>query len=99
MRQGNCYVTSEAVYHLLGGKARGWTPIQGWHRDHVAGPCVSHWALRHRDGRIIDLTAKQFKHRPHYEKFVGRGFMTRKPSRLAAELMDLMLWAQVGINY
>jgi hypothetical protein len=93
MAAGNCYVTSEAVYHLLGGKARGWTPIQGYHEG------TSHWALRSRDGRILDLTAKQFKRRPHYEKFVGRGFMTRKPSRRAKELMELMLWAQVGINY
>lgn len=24
---GHCYVASEALYHLLGGKAKGWTPM------------------------------------------------------------------------
>lgn len=26
MRRGNCYYASEALYHILGGKAKGWTP-------------------------------------------------------------------------
>lgn len=33
-RRGNCYVTSEALYHLLGGKAAGWTPHSLKHEGH-----------------------------------------------------------------
>jgi hypothetical protein len=27
-RRGNCYYTSEALYHILGGKAAGWKPMR-----------------------------------------------------------------------
>src|SRR5689334_21414353 len=44
---GHCYVASEALYHLLGGKEAGLKPqvIQ-----HEGGP---HWFLRGSDGRLI----------------------------------------------
>lgn len=35
--RGNCYVTSEALYHLPGGKASGWKPMTVRHEGAV------HW--------------------------------------------------------
>ncbi len=43
-KRGNCYVTCEALYHLLGGKARGWTPHTVRHEGTV------HWYLVNCDG-------------------------------------------------
>jgi hypothetical protein len=94
--RGNCYVASEALYHLLGGKAAGWTPIQmRWGGD-------SHWALRHRSGLILDPTRNQFTKKPTDLDWDihgrGRGFLTREPSRRAAELMTRILWDAEGVS-
>lgn len=84
--KGNCYVTSEALYHLIGGKDAGWTPM-----------CISmkpynHWFLKHASGMILDATASQFKQLPVYSKAVGRGFLTKRPSKRACELMKTLVW-------
>lgn len=84
--RGNCYVTAEALYHLMGGKEAGWTPMSMWVGDDT------HWFLKHRSGLIIDPTAKQFHKKLDYSKARGRGFLTRTPSKRAKSLMDLMLW-------
>lgn len=84
--RGNCYVTSEALYHLLGGKESGWKPMRmRWEGD-------THWFLKRHDGMILDLTTLQFKHKPNYALAVGCGFLTKKPSKRAQSLMDKMLW-------
>jgi hypothetical protein len=88
-RRGNCYVTSEALYHLLGGKAAGWKPMRMRHeRD-------THWFLQHKSGEIIDATVSQFKTKPDYRKARGSGFLTKKPSKRAKELMQAMVWQQM----
>ena len=69
--KGQCYVLSEINYHLLGGKEKGWTPMQ------MKWEGVSHWFLRHQDGTILDITASQFKTPPDYSLAVGRGFLTK----------------------
>jgi hypothetical protein len=84
--KGNCYVTSEALYHLLGGKKAGWKPM-----------CISmqpdnHWFLKHESGMILDATASQFKQLPNYNKAIGRGFMTKQPSKRAQALMKTLVW-------
>ena len=84
---GNCYVTSEAVYHLLGGKAAGWKPKTVRHEGAV------HWWIEHEGGMRIDLTASQFETPPPYESGVGRGFLTKQPSKRAAALMLTLVWA------
>lgn len=93
MKRGNCYVTSEALFHLLGGKAAGYVPHTVRHEGAV------HWYLVRRLYRvggtqelIIDPTAKQFKTLPDYSQGRGRGFMTKGPSKRARELMEKMLW-------
>lgn len=80
---GHCYVASEALHHMLGGKESGWTPqcIQ-----HEGG---SHWYLRHRhSGAILDPTASQFNTPVPYEKGVGKGFLTKDPSKRAANVIE-----------
>ena len=80
---GHCYVASEALYHMLGGKASGWKPASVRHEDSV------HWFLR-RDGHVLDLTGDQFEAPPPYAAARGRGFLTRSPSKRAAELIRRM---------
>jgi len=85
--RGNCYVTCEALYHLLGGKAAGWKAMR-WEGD-------THWFLKNENGTILDPTRSQFANPPDitdYWKAVGSGFLTKAPSRRARELMQRMVW-------
>lgn len=84
---GNCYVTSEAAYHLLGGKEAGWVPMRVHHEG------STHWYIENRDtGQRVDLTAAQFNLSPPYDEAVGCGFLTKEPSRRAREMMERMVW-------
>ena len=93
-RRGNCYVTCEALFHLLGGKAAGLVPHTVRHEGDV------HWYLVRRIGTrtrvdievVIDPTASQFKTPPPYDKGRGCGFLTKQPSKRARALMDRMVW-------
>lgn len=78
---GQCYAASEAVYHLLGGRASGYTPVRG------RSGSVSHWWLRRPDGSVLDVTAAQFGRPWPYHLGTGGGFLTRQPSRRARALM------------
>lgn len=84
--RGNCYVASEALYHLLGGKLSSWKPMRMRHEGD------SHWFLQHWSGLILDPTAAQFKTIPDYTKARGCGFLTVKPSKRAVALMGRMVW-------
>lgn len=81
---GHCYVASEALYHLLGGRLSGWTPMN------VRVGSVSHWFLKGPDSEILDPTAAQFDIHIPYAEARGRGFLTRMPSRRAQLLMALV---------
>ena len=81
---GQCYIVSEALYHMLGGKKKGWKPIRMNHEG------VSHWALIHESGIIVDLTMRQFKTMPNYAKAIGCGFLTKKPSKRAQLLISMI---------
>ena len=78
---GHCYAASEALYHLLGGKGAGWTPVR---LRHEGGP---HWFLRHLDGTVLDPTSDQFDTPVPHTEGVGCGFLTRQPSARAAEII------------
>ena len=87
MPRGNCYIASEALYHLLGGKAAGWKPMRVKMKHDI------HWFLKHESGLIIDPTVSQFKSElPNYNKAVGIGFLTKRPSKKAQELMQRIVW-------
>jgi hypothetical protein len=84
--RGNCYVTSEALYHLLGGKKAGWTPMRMRYRGDI------HWFLRHSSGLILDATRSQFETPPLYFNARPAGFLTRGPSKRAQALMQTLVW-------
>ena len=87
--KGNCYAASEALYHLLGGKDAGWTPM------YIKGPTKgtrAHWFLKHESGLILDATASQFDTKPDYSKGRGCGFLTDAPSERARALMEKLVW-------
>ena len=76
---GQCYPASEAVYHLLGGKASGYTPVRGG----------GHWWLRRPDGTILDVTAEQYDPEGFdYTIGKGGGFLTRQPSKRAMKILN-----------
>jgi hypothetical protein len=81
---GHCYVASEALYHLLGGRASGCTPHSVRHGGGV------HWYLRWR-GCVLDPTAGQFRAPVPYHLGRGRGFLTAGPSARARELIRRVL--------
>jgi hypothetical protein len=91
-KRGNCYVTCEALYHLLGGANAGYKSMQLWHEGD------SHWFLLKlsrncmASNTIIDPTVSQFKTKPNYSKAKGRGFLTKKPSKRAKALMKKLVW-------
>jgi hypothetical protein len=78
---GHCYVASEVAYHLLGGKAEGWTP------QFIKHESQSHWFLKHNSGFILDITAKQFQSSIDYSQAIGKGFLTKQPSKRARKLL------------
>lgn len=84
--RGNCYVASEALFHILGGKAEGWQAMR------VKVPGDTHWYLRHRSGVIVDPSRCQFTRLPPYGKGRAAGFLTKQPSKRARALMDTLTW-------
>jgi hypothetical protein len=80
--QAHCYVASEAIYHLLGGKKYGLKPMNIKHEG------VQHWFLQSVGGSIIDITADQFDSPVPYNKARGRGFLTLNPSSRAKILIE-----------
>lgn len=87
---GWCYAASELAYHLLGGKAAGWKPVQGPgaaapHTDPDCG-FSTHWWLEGPNGEVLDLTRRQYRRAYPYEQGRGRGFMTKHMSTWAREL-------------
>lgn len=86
-RRGNCYAASEALYHILGGKDAGWTPVR------LRMPNDTHWFLRHASGFILDPSRLQFKGtRINYTSGRGSGFLTKGPSRRARKLIQELTW-------
>ncbi len=104
--RGNCYVVAEALYHLLGGKKAGYVPMRIRHEGdthwyilrRLLVPPIPGTSFKRRKSfqmeiRVkIDPTAKQFKTLPDYSKAVGTGFLTKRPSKKARELMKKLLW-------
>jgi hypothetical protein len=81
---GHCYVASEAAWHLLGGMDSPWRPCVGRYGD------ITHWWLE-CEGRVLDLTAAQFPNGFDYSTGRKCGFLTSKPSKRAATLIDRVL--------
>lgn len=82
---GHCFVASEAIYYLLGGRAAGWKPLSMRHEG------APHWLLRHEpSGRVVDATEWQFRTPPDVACAVGKGFMSSRPDTPSARAQELM---------
>lgn len=80
---GHCYVATEAMYYLLGGKSSGYMPASIVHEG------VKHYYLKHRESReVLDLTAAQFTTAISYEKGRGSVYRQSKPSKRTAVLLE-----------
>lgn len=87
---GCCYVASECLFHLWG-KANGYIPMRVPYR--IGCKTVKmHWFLEQRaSGLQVDITADQFVGRePDYKAAVGCGFLTKKPSKRAQRIIDVV---------
>ncbi len=78
---GHCYVASEALFHMLGGRGAGITV------HHIKHEGSSHWFLRMPDGDIVDPTADQFDTPVPYTAARRASFLTNRPSKRARILM------------
>ena len=87
---GHCYVASEALFHLAGGKKSGLRP----RRIEIAKDRW-HWWLVDREGNIVDITAKQFDQPPDYTAGLKTAFLSKRPSARAKKLMGRVLAAAV----
>jgi hypothetical protein len=79
---GQCYVASETVYHLLGGKhcpAVLYSYQMRWEGE-------SHWFLV-LAYKVIDPTFDQFEEKPKYEYSTRRAFMSPSPSKRTRAVM------------
>ena len=77
---GHCYVASEAIYHLAKRAGIALKPMFIYHKD------TPHWYLMDSN-RILDSTKEQFADLVNYSKGRGKGFLTKRPSRRAVELI------------
>ena len=83
---GHCYIASEALYHLIGGKKSGYSPRVARESDGE-----THWYLENKDGKKLDPTRSQYTkigEEPPYAKGRGCGFLTRKPSKRASIIIQ-----------
>lgn len=84
---GQCYIASEALFHLTGG-------YEEWYVERtsvrVDSEWITHWYLRDRDeSHVVDLTAEQFGDRKiPYGAGDRTGFLTQQPSKRTQEVID-----------
>lgn len=85
---GQCYAATEALFHALGGFDGEWVPARGKDDDGIV-----HWWLEHKQsGEILDPTSEQYTSRgqqPPYDRGRRAGFLTRDPSKRAAQILQL----------
>jgi hypothetical protein len=79
---GQCYVASEALLHLAGGKQAGLKAVRVRHEG------TTHWWVRDTLGVDHDITASQFMTPVPYNKGIPTGFLTKAPSKRAQELIN-----------
>lgn len=87
-RRGNCYVATEALWHILGGRRSGWKVMR------VPTAQDNHWFLQ-RGKLILDPSRRQFrKLLPFYAGAKRAGFLTRQPSKRAKALIQQLTWQE-----
>lgn len=89
LHTGLCYPAAEALFHICG-KEQGYLPCYTTADQNPAIPGIgfsSHWFLRHPDGRVLDPTAAQFPKPVPYHLGTCCGFLTKRPSKRAKEII------------
>tara|TARA_R110000737_G_scaffold86681_2_gene119382 strand:+ start:3222 stop:4526 length:1305 start_codon:yes stop_codon:yes gene_type:complete len=76
---GHCYIASECYYHLTNKNLKVY---------HIKHENSTHWFIRDDKGKIIDLTAGQFKSPVPYEEGRRGAFLTKAPSKRCKILID-----------
>jgi hypothetical protein len=86
---GHCYIAAEALYHMLGGKAKGYTPVVLSYKTWPAGldPGETHWFIVDQHGKVLDPTQEQFDGKIPYGSGKRIGFLTKRPSKRALVIM------------
>ena len=82
---GHCYIASEALYYLLGGKDSGYVP------QVITVNNGTHWFLKNKQNDILDPTFDQFNFKINYSKSRGCGFLTKQPSKRTQQLLNKIL--------
>ena len=97
--KGNCYATSEALYHILGGKNSGWKVMRIRNQDMGVlqdAEGYAHWYLQHKDtGIVLDASVNQFgnKKPPYHHGKHGSFYpVSTGMSEKARKLMESMTW-------
>ncbi len=87
-KRGNCYVATEALWHILGGAEGPWDVYR------LKLPSgETHWFLWHEDGPILDPSRAQFGGTlPNYSTATRAWFLTKQPSVRARMMMDILTW-------
>lgn len=83
---GHCYLASETLFHLTGGKDV-WSVRNARDSDNI----VHWWLIYKQTGDIIDLTKRQytdFNIIPPYKKGKSGFFLTKKPSKRCLQLIN-----------
>jgi len=80
--RGLCYVLSEAFLHMH--------PQFNLKPHRLSYHGVNHWWLETSSGRVVDLTASQYKRPFPYHRGIGCGFLTKSPSKRAQAVMKVL---------
>jgi hypothetical protein len=102
---GHCYVAAEALWHLLGGPAAGWTPRvlgfaddRSWRAVEPGEQGLTHWWLEHEDGRRLDPTGDQFATPVPYERGRYQAFLTNAKLAGRPSIRTRKLLVRLGFN-
>lgn len=83
---GHCYLASETLFHLTGGKDV-WLVRNARDSDNI----VHWWLINKESNDIVDLTKRQytdFNIKPPYENGKPGFFLTKKPSKRCLQLIN-----------
>lgn len=90
--EGHSYSSSEALFHLLGGKSSKLSlQAASFEKD---GEAHTHWWIKSHDGQILDPTAEQFYamgKEPPYDQGKKVDFLTKEPSKKTITIINRLI--------
>jgi hypothetical protein len=82
---GYCYVAAEAFIYLI--RRKNYKPMFLNLPENFSEIYQTHWFIQSPKGYIIDPTADQFDNILPYNLAIGKGFLTKKPSKRGMALI------------